>query len=97
MKIVYLTSAIDDLVWMRDYYTQIFPAGAAKAQTQFRAIENLLCDNPKIGCATEWKQVREFSIPNIPFSLIYRLMPGRIEVLRVWDERGDSASKFPNN
>jgi plasmid stabilization system protein ParE len=92
MKIVYLASARDDLLWIRRYFVQIFPEGSIKAQTQFRAIEKLLRGNPQIGHPTEWEQVREFSIPNIPFSLIYRLRQGRTEVLRVWDERSDRTS-----
>ena len=87
MKIVYLASARDDLVWMRRYYVEIFPEGASKAQKQFRATENILGSNPEIGHPTEWDRVREFSIPNIPFSVIYRIKEGRVEVLRIWDER----------
>ena len=87
MKIVYLASARDDLVWMRRYYVEVFPEGTSKAKNQFRATESLLGLNPEIGHPTEWDSVREFSMPNIPFSVIYRIRKGRIEVLRIWDER----------
>jgi plasmid stabilization system protein ParE len=87
VKVVYLASARDDLVWMHRYYVDVFPEGASKARKQFRATENILGSNPEIGHPTEWDSVREFSIPNIPFSVIYRIKEGRIEVLRIWDER----------
>lgn len=87
MEIVYLASARDDLVWMCRYYVEVFPEDASKAGKPFRAAETVLRLNPEIGHLTEWDRVREFSIPNIPFSVIYRIKEGRIEVLRIWDER----------
>ena len=89
MEIVYLESARDDLLWFRRYYEQVFPVGSNKAQSQFRAVERLLKEHPLVGHETHRDDVREFSIPNIPFSVIYRPPPHSIEVLRVWDERGD--------
>ncbi len=89
MHIVYLESTVNDLTWMRHYYETVFPEGLKKAQQQFHATEALLTDNPFIGHPTHRKGVREFSIPQTPFSYIYRIQPNRIEVLRVWDERQD--------
>lgn len=87
MHIVYLESAADDLVWMRHYYEKVCPEGRIKAQKQFHATELLLSATPYIGHPTHRKGVREFSIPKIPFSYIYRIQQDRIEVLRIWDER----------
>ena len=61
-----------------------FARGSIQGQ---KTVENILGSNPEIGHPTEWDRVREFSIPNIPFSVIYRIKEGRIEVLRLWDER----------
>ena len=91
MKIVYLKSARDDFLWMKQYYDVVFPEGEKTAQNQFHAIENLLLTNPFIGHGTHLKNVREFGIPKTPFSIIYRVQPDRIEVLRVWDQRQDRA------
>ena len=88
MEIVYLESARDDLLWFRRYYEEIFPTGIHNAQNQFRAVEKLLIEHPLIGHETHRADVLEFSIPKIPFSVIYRVQPDRIEVLRIWDERG---------
>ena len=72
---------------MRQYYENVFPEGRVKAQKLFHATELLLSDTPYIGHATHRKGVREFSIPKIPFSNIYRIRQDRIEVLRICDER----------
>lgn len=93
MEIVYLESARDDLLWFRHYYEEVFTAGSERAKKQFVAVEILLKENPLIGQEVHRSDVREFSIPKIPFSYIYRVQPQRIEVLRVWDERGDSRKR----
>ncbi len=93
MNIVYLESARDDLLWMRQYYESVFPEGRSRAQKQFHTVENLLLANPFIGHETHRKNVREFSIPKTPFSFIYRVRPERIEILRVWDERQDPSKR----
>ena len=87
MNIVYLPSTVNDLVWFRQYYDQNFPAGRAKAKKQFFSVEKLLCDNPYIGHKIHSKNVRELSIPNTPFSFIYRVNTIQIEIIRIWDER----------
>lgn len=87
MELVYLPSTRDDLVWFRHYYESVFPEGRTRAQQQFHAMEALLRTQPRIGHETHSAGVLEFSMPNIPFSVIYRVSATRIEVLRIWDER----------
>lgn len=88
MRIKFLESALEDLRWFRLYYESIFPQGLKKAQKQYYSTKGLLKENPHIGHVTDERDgVREFSIPNIPFSFIYRVGEDVIEVLRVWDER----------
>lgn len=90
MKRVFLPSTRSDLVWMRIYYTHIFPDGARRAADQYARAAGILRDNPMVGQSMEdMTNVREFSIPRTPFSLIYRIIDDRIEVLRIWDQRGD--------
>lgn len=87
MKIVYLKSARDDLVWMRRYYESVFPDGQQKAQKQFYLVQMTLMENPFIGHETHKKSIREFPISKTPFSFIYRVCHDRLEILRIWDER----------
>jgi len=89
MRILYLASARDDLLWLRRYYTEVFPDGAARALHHLLAAEHLLRANPYIGKRAEVEGVRELRIARTPFSLIYRVREDRIEILRVWDGRKD--------
>ena len=90
MKLVFLPSTRADLVWMRTYYEKIFVDGARRAAAQYRKSCDLIQANPSIGHPVEgMERVREFSVPRTPFSFIYRVIGNRIEILRVWDQRGD--------
>lgn len=77
---------------MRTYYSSVFPDGAKRAARQYRRVCDTIRRNPLIGHLLEdMEEVRELSIPRTPFSFIYRLVEDRIEILRVWDQRGDRA------
>ena len=94
MRLVYLEDALGDLEWMRHYYERVFPEGNQNAQKQFHLCQSILLENPYIGHPTHRHNVREFSIPKTPFSLIYQVDPGQICVLRVWDERRDRGELY---
>ena len=75
---------------MRTYYASVFPDGARRAVDQYRRTCRVLSENPLVGRLVEdIEGVREFPIPRTPFSFIYQVNEDRIEVLRVWDQRGD--------
>lgn len=88
MKIVFLESSGPDLAWFRFYYQSVFPEGSRRAGQQFKALQATLAANPYAGHPSDTGQaVRELSIPRTPFTLIYRVTPQQIEVLRLWDTR----------
>jgi len=88
-ELVYLETSKADLAWYRLYYRSIFPEGRQQAAKQYlRAVSNLL-DNPRIGHPIDEQDAREYSVPRIPFSIVYRLNGERIEIIRVWDQRAD--------
>ena len=90
MKLVFLPSTRPDLLWMRTYYTSVFPAGARRAAGHYRSACRAIRENPLIGHPVEdMPEIREFAIRRTPFSVIYRVVGERIEVLRIWDQRGD--------
>ena len=95
MKIVYLPSARDDLVWMRSYYSRVFPEGSARARAHFRSAQRMLAANPELGRPTDVATVRELQVARTPFSILYRLGKARIEVLRVWDGRAERTVTVP--
>lgn len=75
---------------MRTCYAHVFPGGAKHAADPYRRICGIIRENPLVGRPVEEIEgVREFSIPRTPFSFVYRIVEDRIEVLRVWDQRGD--------
>ena len=90
MNLVFLPSTLSDLSWMRTYYTSVFPPGAKRAAEHFRMTCSVIRENPLVGHPVEdMPGVREFAIQRTPFSVIYRVIDNRIEVLRIWDQRGD--------
>lgn len=94
MKIKFLASSKPDLRWFKQYYTKTFPAGRENANRQYRAFLLLLRESPGIGRAVEdEKNTREYPIPRTPFTVLYRIMPEHIEVMRVYDQRSDFSNR----
>lgn len=90
MDIIYLEEAIADMAWFRRYYATAFPEGRPNARKQLRAVEELIKSSPRVGKADqEFADVYEFPIPRIPFTILYRVKPQHIEVLRVFDQRSE--------
>lgn len=88
MRIVFLAAAAQDIQWFRYYYQSVFPEGSTKARAQLKAIQKTLAANPYAGRRSDaLADVRELSIPRTPFTLIYRVAPTQIEILRLWDNR----------
>ena len=94
MNIKYLDAALDDMIWFREYYTKVFSAGKQNARTQLLKTERLISGNPSVGEADEHVSgVREYPIPGIPFTVLFRLTSDSIEFLRIYDQR----SRFSND
>jgi plasmid stabilization system protein ParE len=88
MRIVVLESAARDIQWFRFYYRSVFPEGSARARAQIQAIQTILAANPYSSHPSDTRDsVRELSIPRTPFTIVYRVTPTQIEVLRLWDTR----------
>jgi plasmid stabilization system protein ParE len=87
VRVVYLDTALPDIVWWRRYYGRVFPDGRRKAGVRLlRAVASLEA-NPYLGRPTEEAGVLEFVIARTPFSLLYRIKGDTLEVLRLWDNR----------
>ena len=92
MKIVFLASARPDLRWFKHYYMSRFPEGRQNADAQFLKTKELLSSNPHIGHPAEGiGGVRVYTIARTPFSFVYRVTEGAIEVLRVLDSRAEES------
>lgn len=86
MIVVFLKSCDDDFEWIRIYYREIFPAGAPKADVHFARAVAVLEDNPYAGPALDG-DLRIYSVRRTPFAYVYRLIEGRVEVVRLRDQR----------
>jgi plasmid stabilization system protein ParE len=93
MKFVFKARALDDLEWLERYYTEIFPDGSSRAERQFFKTKGILKDFPDIGRSVKNKNQREYIVPGIPFSFIYRRKSDRIEILRILDLRSNRPNK----
>ncbi|MCP4184591.1 MAG: type II toxin-antitoxin system RelE/ParE family toxin [Hyphomicrobiales bacterium] len=96
MKIVFLSSSIDDLEWMKRYYDTVFPAGKLQAAKRYRNALAVIRDNPKAGAPSEVvDSLREHPIPNTPFRRIYQLTGTEIRILHVKDQRSNKPIRRP--
>ncbi|MFV0292882.1 MAG: type II toxin-antitoxin system RelE/ParE family toxin [Paracoccus sp. (in: a-proteobacteria)] len=94
MKIVFLAFAKPDLRWFKRYYMYVFPEGRRNADQHYYALLNLLKSSPTIGgLAEDFPDAREHHIKNTPFTLIYRIQPDRVEILRLLDERNSFSNE----
>ncbi len=94
MKIVFLDAAKLDLRRFKRHCTTIFPEGRRNADQQYRALLKLLKSCPMIGePADDFRTAREHPVKNTPFTVIYRIRPEHIEILRLPDQR----SRFSNH
>ena len=97
MKIVFRKSCDADLKWFRTYYASVFPEGAIRAKTHFASTYKALSGHPFIGHPVEGvPHIREFHIPQTPFSLIYVVTENEILVLRLLDNRAERPQVFPS-
>ena len=66
MRLILLASANDELDWFREYYGEVFQAGAERALSHYvRAIANL-SDHPYIGKPLGFEGLRRYNVPRTP-------------------------------
>ena len=94
MKLTFLPSALNDLLWFRSYYSVVFPEGELKAKQQLAKIGQLLEANPYLGQVGLKEGTRRMVIPKTPFTLIYRVTAEEIEVLRLRDQRQSANDQY---
>ena len=89
MKVIILPSAELGVRWFQHYYAHAFPEGRRHAKARFSATLRVLESNPQIGTPIEQIPARKISITGTPFQFIYRVGKGRVEILKLWDGRGN--------
>ncbi|MBI1866774.1 MAG: type II toxin-antitoxin system RelE/ParE family toxin [Methylocystis sp.] len=96
MEIVWLAWAQRDLLSISAYYESIGDANLAGRMLQ-RIVHSasLLRDQPYLGRPSDSTDgVQELQVPRLPYLLPYRIIEGRIEILRVFHEAQDRPSKW---
>ena len=86
MKIVFLPSAREGLVWFRRYYASVFPEGMQRAKASYMIMLKTLAAHPEAGREVGTHS-RIFPITRTPFAVVYRVRSEQIEVLAVMDMR----------
>jgi plasmid stabilization system protein ParE len=94
MRLVFLKSARADLQWFQRYYGYVFTEGARQAGGQYLTCRKILRENPFIGHKIEDSDYREFPITRTPFVFVYRIRGEEVQVLRIWDARGNPDEKL---
>ena len=94
MKVRYLESARDDIVWFRAYYSRVFPAGNSAARIQLNRSLQLLKENPKAGrLADGFTDAFELVLTRTPFSIVYRVKGDELQILRLLDQRDEYSNE----
>lgn len=87
MRVVYLDSALPDIIWWRKYYGNVFPEGRRNSGARLLKAVAALKANPYLGYSTDEADVLEFVIARTPFSFFYRVRGAKLEILCLWDDR----------
>lgn len=99
MRIVWLSIAQRDLLSISAYYE-----GAANKDVAKRVLHRLvrsatsLIDNPYLGHPSESTDgIHELQVARLPYFLPYRVVDGRIEILRIFHESQERPSAWESN
>lgn len=84
MKLVWSSSALQDLREVHAYIASENPAAAKKVVARIVFLVRQLPENPKIGRPGRVPDTRELVVTRTPFVVPYRVAADRIDVLRVY-------------
>jgi toxin ParE1/3/4 len=93
MRLVWTEPALLDLLDLRTYLANDNPVAAARQVAYVLATVKRLSDFPEIGRPGRREGTRELVVGRTPYIVPYRIVPDRIDVLRVlhgrrrWPER----------
>jgi plasmid stabilization system protein ParE len=87
MKRRLLTRAVQDLMELQAYMEAENPQAAEAVAARIRKSFDLITERPEIGRPTHRPDVREWSVPGLPYVIPYRVKAGTIEILRVFHSR----------
>ena len=86
IKTVWLPAAREDLVLIHEYIEADSPIHAAVVLMKIVASVELLANSPGMGRPGRVKRTRELVLPDIPYTIAYRVKGLALEVLRVFHQ-----------
>ena len=84
MKLVWLPRAVADLQEARAYIAAHDPQAARAVAQKIRKLVARLKARPHLGRQADVDEIRQISVPGLPYLIPYRVKDGRIEILRVF-------------
>ncbi len=84
MKAVWLPRAVADLAAIRAYIAEHDPRAARRVAARIRKIVGTIKSRPYAGRPADVSDIREMSVPGLPYLIPYRVAQDRIELLRVF-------------
>jgi toxin ParE1/3/4 len=93
MKVVWLPRAVADLQHARAHIAKHNPHAAHAVAQRIRKTVAHLTAHPQLGRLVDVGEIRQMSVPGLPYLIPYRVKDNRIEILRVFH----TAQEQPDN
>jgi toxin ParE1/3/4 len=87
MRLRLLAEAARDLRGIFDFIEQDNPEAARDVARRLMKSIQLLAQNPSVGRPSKTKAIREWSVPDLPYIVPYRVRRDTVEVLRIYHTR----------
>lgn len=87
MKRRLLARAVHDLMAIEAYVAAENPQAAGAVAARLKKSLDLITARPEVGRPTHRPDVREWSVPGMPYVIPYRIQPDCVEILRVFHVR----------
>jgi toxin ParE1/3/4 len=87
MKLRLLADATRDLRGIFDFIEQDNPETARDVARRLMKSMQLLAQNPSLGRVSKTKAIREWSVPNLPYVVPYRVKGDTVQIIRIFHTR----------
>jgi toxin ParE1/3/4 len=94
MKRRILARAAQDLREIEAYISADSREAARSVASRLRKSLDLITARPEIGRPTPIPEIREWSVPGLPYVIPYRVRTSHIEILRVWHTSRERPSEW---
>jgi toxin ParE1/3/4 len=89
MRLKFLKLAKQDIGEAVSHFKRTAPHAIDGFAAAIKTSLSLILSNPNVGRPSQTANIREWSVPNWPYVIPYRIVGDDIEILRVWHTRRD--------